>query len=194
MIPKEVKPGDLVLAAWNAVVGAMNSLVVLPGRGILLTRHPSGCVINARSAINGFSGAWKVSAGTKSVKVARGFVNALEPMIGDALLSEAEIPYKATDFKDGRLWVGIKVTVDPATGKMKNSTQTTLTEKDLTVVVQNTPLSGDATGTTGFHPLALLLEKPTVRAVQIAYFDYQHSTAKKPEGTGKGYRHFFHVA
>ena len=192
MIPKQVKAGDLVLPAWREVIESLLSLTILPGRGILLTKHPGGTIINARSAIKGFSGAWKVSAGTKSVKVARGFVNALEPMVKNTLLSDAEIPYKTSDFKDGRLWVGIKVSIDPATGKMKNSTQGTITEKDLTVVVQSSPLSGDSTGTIGFHPVAMLMEKPTIRAVQIAYFDYQHSTAKKPEGAG--YRHFFHVA
>ena len=193
MIPKPVKAGDLVLPAWREVLESLLSLTILPGRGILLSKHPGGTIINARSAL-GFSGAWKVSAGTNSVKVARGFVNALEPMVKDKLLSAAEIPYKPADFKDGRLWVGIKVTVDPDTGKMKHSTQDTLTEKDLTVVVQGSPLSGDATGTVGFHPVAMLLEKPALRAVQIAYFDYQHATSKKPAGTGKGYRHFFFPA
>jgi len=187
MIPKPVKSGDIVLAAWNAVLKAMTSLTILPGKGILLTRSPQGTVINSRQAIKGFTGAWAVTAGTNSLKVARGFVNAVEPLVGGFKISDsnAEIPFK--DFVDGRLWVGIKVKVDPETGRMKEKDAT---ERDITVVVQGSPKSTDAL--IGFHPIALLTQKPVLRVHQIAFFDYQHSTARKP--TGKGFRHFFHVA
>ena len=189
MIPKDVKPGDLVLAAWNAALISMRSLVILPGRGILLTKHPGGTIINARSAVNGFSGAWSVSASDGFVTVSQGFVNAAEPMVGKLALSDAQtkIPFKPTGFKDGRRWVGIKVTVDAATGKMKEKD---ITEKDLTVVVQDSPTAKDTTGLVGFHPVAVILEKPVVSTRQIAFFDYQHSTAKAKNG----FRHFFHIA
>lgn len=186
---KPVKPGDLVLAAWNAVVKGMDALTILPGKGILLTRTPQGTVINSRQAIKGFSGAWSVSAGTNSLKVARGFVNAVEPLVGNKKLSAAEIKFRESDFVDGRLWVGIKVRVDPETGKMREKDAT---ENDLTVVVQGSPKSGDHSGLIGFHPIALLTQKPVLTIHQIAFFDYQHSTAKAPKGSG--FRHFFHVA
>jgi hypothetical protein len=154
---------------------------------------------------NSFRGAWwcegGVATGWVTVTLGRGYVNGLEPVIagkgGPKNISSpsAQLLAQWKPDGEGRMWVCVKVKVEEDTGKMKPVAQTNLQPEDLTVVVQDSPLSKDSTGLYGVVPVAMLKGDESIAEVfQLAYFDYQHSTARKPVGTGNGYRHYFHVA
>lgn len=195
---RPVRSGDLVIPAWNAVVEALLSLVLLPGRGILLGKHPQGTTVSARKAGLGFRGAfWASSAGDR-VSFSQGFVNGEEPLLGEKKVSEAGayLEVRMADVQPGKpKWLCLRVRVDAETGRMKSGKG--ITENDLSIEARSTHASSSADGLTGYHPVAVLIRDPESNAVrlrQIGYFSYQHSTARKPEGSGRGFSHYFHAA
>ena len=147
-----------------------------------------------------FRGAWYCTlVGISAVRVALGFVNAMEPYIDGRLMSGKdakgvaspkgipELKIKPELFDDkNRSWVCIQVRVD-ADGKMPK-------EKDIKPddlkIVQSPSARGSGNELVGQFPVAMIrmAKEGALTVRQIAYFDLQHAT-RKPE---KGKRqHFF---
>jgi hypothetical protein len=145
-----------------------------------------------------FRGAWYMTGGLigmsnrQEIKVwlDRGYVNALMPVIDGTPIAPIDgspppaIVGKAEFDAEGRAWVGIRVGIDPSTGKMKNRTQASLTDDDLTIVIQNSPIISSQQGEFHFHPIACVPKEGS--PFQISYFDYQWGVSKQ----GSVWRHF----
>lgn len=193
-----VRRGDLVLPALKKLIAYCRELRILPGRGILLTRTLRGVVVNARRAVVGFTGSWNVAMSNDQIKVGRGFVDGLQPVIDGKPISG--IDDKGNDIKDGqpslkldanlyeqgKSWIAIRGECNPETGKI-------LTPKDqppkLTVI--QTKILTSEEDTIFLHPIAMLRRPAEAKAgfgnlYQIAFFDYSHWVSKQ---NGK-WRHF----
>jgi hypothetical protein len=180
----QVKAGDAVVAAWNALLEFLGRTTILPGPGIYLSRTPGGTVVGAGPR-RGFGGAFRVSWGPDKITVGLGLVNGMEPMIGNKRISEPGAFLNPPRSAQDRLWVAIAVKVDGESGRIPREP----TSRDLTIVVLDRFPQVSEDGLTGYHPIAMR-NKGLIH--QIAYFDYQHSTWR---GTGRGgLRHFFHPA
>jgi hypothetical protein len=180
----QVKAGDAVVAAWNALLEFLGRTTILPGPGIYLSRTPGGTVVGAGPR-RGFGGAFRVSWGAEQVTVGLGTVNGIEPMIGKLRISEPGAFVKPPKLDPEKpAWVALAVTVDSESGRIPQEP----TSKDLTIEVLDRWPQVSEDWLTGYHPIAMRYKG---RVHQIAYFDYQHSTA---QGAGRGLRHFFHPA
>lgn len=141
-----------------------------------------------------YSGAWFMRGGvatdvssqkkTINLTVDRGYVNALEPIVksqdvtgpisGDwPKIPIPTISAPAVFDTEGRAWVGILLTIDFKTGRMKNNTQAKITPDDLTIAIKDKPYISSGDGTTHFHPIGCILKDES--PIQIAFFDYQWS-------------------
>lgn len=198
-----VRRGDAVIPAVNKLSVFQRSLQILPGRGILLGRATSGVRINARALVTGFTGAWAVSLSGSSITVNRGFIDGIEPVIDDRPISgitskgepdpkgQPSLKLKLDEFTAaGKSFIAIRLKTD-ATGKIiapegKSPEMT---------IVQTKNLNSPEDDTVHLHPIAMLRRPPKDKSVfgtliQIAYFDYQHRSAKQ---NGK-LRHFLDPA
>lgn len=170
-----VTPHAEVLPAWNRLVEAIEGFRIVGGDGINVVRSRIGIVVSLDRRASTFQGAWHVSwAEQNNLRITRGFVNALEPKIGELRISEEKC-FLTTGKLDPKKpkWVCLKVSVDE-NGKLKPGTQADVTEQDLTVTIEDTPRL--TRGKDGRHPLACLYQD---QIWQIAYFDYQHQTRVK---------------
>jgi hypothetical protein len=177
-----VLPNTQVLPAWNRLARAVEGLRIIGGDGINLVQTRNGIVINQDRRGPAFHGAWYVSrAGQDSLRIARGYVNALEPLIGDLPISDPDCTLSIPKAKDANKprWVCLRVQVDDK-GKIANPKKPTA--DDLTIVISDT--GPKYAGKLAEHPLACL-HKETLW--QIAYFDYQHLTRVQ----GERITHFF---
>jgi hypothetical protein len=175
-----VRVGDLVIPAWRRLVSALETLKVLPGVGVLITRTPRGSVVNARAFLAGFTGAWSAGAPTeRGIRVGPGYVNAIQAP--DTLPDADLIPWDDKTYDDdGRSWLVLEVEVstagriDPEKIKILQADHPFRTDNKL---IGRTPLAvfyrGQGEGFGTGH--------------RIAFFDLQH---RYNPGTG---RHFFYV-
>lgn len=181
-----VLPNTPVLPAWNRLARAVEGLRIIGGDGINLVQTRNGIVISQDRRAPSFCGAWYVSrAGQDKLRVARGFVNGMEPVISGLPISGPDatlaVP-KAQDPAKPR-WVCVRVKVDKD-GKMLAKPDA-VTEDNLTVVLSGAPFVH--AGELADHPLACLVGETLW---QIAYFDYQHMTRVR----GERITHYFSPA
>lgn len=179
-------PNTPVLPAWNKLARAVEGLRIIGGDGINLVQTRNGIVINQDRHGPVFHGAWRVSrAGEDRLRVSRGFVNTLEPVINGRPISDPDCTLTVPRAKDPAKprWVCIRVKVDED-GNM-TAKPGGITEDDLTLVVSDVPFVH--AGLEAKHPVACL-KGETIW--QIAYFDYQHLTRV----TGNRITHFFSPA
>lgn len=157
-----------------------------------------------------FPHAWHVVGGLVGKRVAvtvgQGFVNGYEPivkgrpisgMLSTGRMSPEGPPVVTGDANfdsHGRIYICVRVKVDPATGRMA----VTPGEDDLTIVIE--PATRLGTGANAgrlfsdavywSQPLAVLSD--TGHLAQVAHFHYQHYTARRsPGGLGARWYHFF---
>lgn len=176
-----VRAGDLVIPAWRKLVSALQTLPVLPGVGVLITRTPRGSVVNARAFLKGFIGAWAMGTPTAAeIRVGEGYLNAEMP--ADAGPKAKAVPLSEKTFdKTGRSWIVLEVTVgdDGATDPKK----TRIVQADHPYRAERKQI--------GRTPLAVLYRGEAKKGFgvlhRIAYFDLQH---RYNAATG---RHFFFI-
>lgn len=181
-----VRPNTLVLPAWNRLAEAVEGLRIIAGDGINIVRTRGGIVISQDRHGPAFQGAWHVSrAGEDKLRIARGFVNGLEPVIRAMPVSDPDCTLDVPKARnsDKPRWVCLRVKVDEA-GKLPGK-QDAVTEENLTMVVSEVPFVH--AGQEAKHPVACL-HKDVLW--QIAYFDYQHMTRVN----GKRITHYFSPA
>jgi len=164
----------------------------IAGKGLLSTSANGETILYTPPT--GISrGAWFVTggimgAGTSAflqVQVDRGYINGLIPVVGsnpvpingNSQSSPPSIYGQAKYDEEGRAWVGILITIDSATGSLKNSTQANLQASDMTITIQTSPYIASADGSAYFHPIAVIMKDG--RLIQISYFDYQWGTFKQ---------------
>ncbi len=175
-------PNTVVLPAWNRLARAVEGLRIIGGDGINLVQTRGGIVINQDRRTPAFQGAWYISSGGQDeLRIARGYVNGLEPVIGNLPISDTDCTLPVPKAKDATKlrWICLKVRVDDK-GKITNPDKPT--EDDLTIVINDT--GPKYAGETAEHPLACLYQE---KIWQIAFFDYQHMTRVR----GKRITHFF---
>lgn len=186
-----VKVGDLIIPAWRRMVEFLASLPVLPGVGVLITNTPRGTIVNARSAVLGFSGSFSMGTPVAGmIVIGPGYCNAKVPTIsGDPLIPEKttatapKLKLKEKEFDaTGRSWICLEIEVDAA-GKP--------IEKDPLRIVQAKHPFFTEQKTIGRFPLAVLYRAEAKdgfgRLHRIVFHDLQH----RYEPTKK--RHFFFV-
>jgi hypothetical protein len=176
-----VKVGDLVIPAWRRLVSALETLQVLPGTGVLISRTPRGSVVNARAFLAGFSGSWSIAApSADGLRVGAGYVNGdLVPGTGKGA---DPVPWSAKTYDDaGQSWLVLEVPV--------TSTGLHIPEKMRVLQADHPFRSGDKL--VGRTPLGVFYRGEAGagfgQAHRIAFFDLQH---RYNPGTG---RHFFFV-
>lgn len=165
---------------------AIDGLRIIAGDGINIVRTRNGIVINQDRRSPSFQGAWYVSrADADLLRISRGYVNALEPVIQTRPISDPDCTLSLPKAKDAAKprWVCIRVKVDDK-GKMTAKADS-VTESDLTIVVSDVPFVHS--GGQAKHPVACIYKEVLW---QIAYFDYQHMT----RATGTRITHFFSPA
>jgi hypothetical protein len=186
-----VKVGDLIIPAWRRMVEFLASLPVLPGAGVLITNTPRGTIVNARSAVLGFSGSFSMGTPVAGmIVIGPGYCNAEVPTIsGVPLIPEkaggqaAKLKLKESDFDTtGRSWICLEIEVDAA-GKP-------IEKNPLRIVQAKHPFFTDKP-TIGRFPLAVLFRADAKQGLgrlhRIVYHDLQH----RYDPTKK--RHFFFV-
>ena len=159
------------------------------------TGRRQSTVFYAASGRNPFAGAWWAELADKSgtsaqITLKRGFVNGLEPVTENGLISEK---YVQGEITEPETWILLKVKVDTKTGLLMAQKQENVSTDNLTVVFSPTP-TGDAgkSGEFGYAPLAVISSRAVRSIYQIAYFSYRHSTFRR--NIGSPWRHAFHVA
>jgi len=165
-------PSTLVLPAWNRLARALEALRIVGGDGINVVKSRVGMVISLDRKAPNFVGAWNVARGDQDkLKIGRGFVNGMEPLIENIPISDPACTLDAAKNHNVKTWVCIKAVVNDA-GKLAS-------QSDLTVVLEEftredgKTIAGKYTGKEGLHPIALLYKH---QIYQIAFFDYLHET------------------
>ena len=171
------------------------SLSVTAGSGISLRSAGNKILVGVRQKNSGYSGAWAVTGSVNqdglSVKVNKGLVNGIEPVIGedpiggvlpDGTLCENGQPVLKGSV-NGRVYVCLKITPDKNGRIEYNEKEVKLgKESSLTVEVVSAFL-GRGNGGEGesskswYHPLAIFDQCGLV--AQLAYFDYFYKAYKK---------------
>jgi hypothetical protein len=113
-----VRPGELVLPAWNRLVEFGRTLTIYSGPGILVSpRIGGGVTISARAWVKNFDHPWKTTLNGTSAEINPGLVNGLEPLIDGIPMSgkdngarpRLDLDDKLFD-KTGRSWISIELT------------------------------------------------------------------------------------
>jgi hypothetical protein len=145
-----------------------------------------------------FAGAWYAQARKQDTlveaNVARGFVNALEPVTPDNIPLSRGGVVKGEWSEGSEQWLVLKVKIELEYGKMVAQTQEEVDADNLVVTFSESPRGEASIGEYGYAPLAHLkeLDSGVLQVTQIAYFSYRHNTGKNQFGAN--WRHFFHVA
>jgi len=186
-----VQPGQRVRPVFNLFLDCLESLRILGGVGVLITRKGRATCINARSAVRSFTGAFFVLLNGPAVTLGIGLVNGVEAVIGTTPVSgdaRGQVPIlklSASLYTAGQTWIALEVETDAA-GKMDSKKPPRI------VQLAKYPIS---TGTIARHALATLRISATAafpgQLHQITYFDLQHSTSVDAQGA---LRHFFSPA
>lgn len=199
-----VRGGDLVLPAWNKLVAFMAANRIRAGDGVVISRSPLGVLISAKRNLSSFRGAFRISFEGEKIKVGRGFVNGLEPLIekipitGTDKLPPPSLALKEDKFDEtGRSWICIIGKVDPKSGRIVEPKKGTdgKTSGKLELWIEQRDNRTDPDDLLAIKPIAMLKrpakEKKGFGTLhQIALFDYQHRSAFQ----NKRWRHFFHPA
>ncbi len=178
------RPGQRIKPRLAKFLPWLKSQQLAAGRGIRLIKSETGTIIKAAVATQTFVGAFYVTpVNDNELIVGAGYVNGIEPTIdgvkigGKAGDSPPTLPMPS-EFKDGRAWVYVEVTVNEATKRID--------EKNPEAVIM---VTGGTAATDdkfkGRHPVAMLikLKNGSIGARQISYFSLRHAFRDK--------RHFF---
>jgi len=194
-----VKPGDLVLPAWQKLLKFLQSSQIRAGDGVLISRSPVGVVISAKPSKVNFRGAFTTVLTADQVKVGKGYVNGLEPLMGKIPITGSDkdpqpsLTLKEDKFDEtGRSWICIIGRVDPKTGKIIEPVKG---KGKLELWIEQRDSRTDEDDTLAIKPIAMLKrpakEKTGLGTLhQIALFDYQHRSVFQ----NKKWRHFFFPA
>lgn len=191
-----VRPGDLVLPAWNRLLEFGRTLTIYSGPGILVApRIGGGVTISARAWVRSFDHPWKTALNGAFAEIEPGLVNGFEPLIDGIPMSGKDNGprprLKLDDSlfdKTGRSWISIELTRTDA-GKI-----------DKLRIVQTDIYLGQDGGTLevkpriALEPIAMLKRAPADRSgfgklLQVRLFNVPAWRVRLDNPGGP--RHFF---
>jgi len=183
-----VRPGELVLPAWNRLLEWAKQFRLYAGHGVRLQRTPQGTYVIADVRQTSWNHPFKVSLAEREVIVAFGTVQDVVPRIGKRPIDEEPAPrlrLTGGPDPDERSWVVVDVKVNGKSGEIDPR------DKEAAVIRHVNNLNRPSTEI-GRHALAMLIWDAglasVVRVRQITHFNLRHLYQK---AEGRPARHLF---
>lgn len=193
-----VRKGDPILPAWKRLLEWARQFRLFAGRGVRLTRTPSGTYIVVDAQAAPWDHPFKVLVSGQETTILPGTVNKLMPTVNGVALDAENAPrlrIAGGPSSELRSWICVQVRVDLKTGAINSDDKDALTIVHVTDLDPATSEGGspdDGKGI-GLHPLAMLIwngDKASIkRAHQITHFNQQHRFIAA--GDGQPSRHLF---
>lgn len=185
------------------VPGVAGDVRIDGGEGVSIRKMPGRVMLSARRKKKAFSGAWELvgevaGAGELRVRVGRGYVNALQPVIAgvpvsgemsDGSPADGGQPVLSKKGVSGLVYVCLKITPNKD-GLIASSGKGLAEEACLTVEIVD-GFNAKSQGASWYQPLGVFCQDGFL--AQLAYFDYFYQAYKKTP-TDKNWSHRLAVA